>query len=585
MTLAQVLAPQLQQSLALLQAPTLELKAMVAKELEQNPILEEMLVEGQTQEQPHEEGDLPASVVDPAEPPKDVTFDPATEKPEGVVDDLQAEVERVMQMDQEWRDHFSQTNVPLRSREEDEEKRQYLFDSLAVGVSLQEYLLEQMRFSPLSSDQHPMAEMIIGNIDDKGYLRSTVEEMAHGTSLPQEQIAEVLRVIQTFHPAGVGARDLRECLLLQLERANQQETLEYRIVRDGFDALAKHRIPDLARQMLVTIEEIQEAQGRIAHLDPRPGRAYSSESEVYVMPEVFVTRAEEGYVVSSNDDHLPHLRISHTYKDLLGDAGASEEVRNYIREKIRAGKFLIKSLHQRQETILNIARQIVLRQKDFLDRGVAHLNPLTMAEVAKVVGVHETTVSRAVSGKYMQTPQGIFEMRFFFTSGLRTRNGPEISNTSAKEMIAELFAKEDPTKPLSDDHVSDLMKMRGINVARRTVAKYRGELNILPSHLRKVYRSADLLPPNAQPSVPADSAPADSAVAGAPFVETETVEPGLGDSILSESVEPFALENVVEVASQDGLDEASRTGSSLGLSEPGLFPPPPETTLKSSRPV
>ena len=494
MALTQVLAPQLQQSLALLQAPTLELKAMVAKELEQNPVLEELPVEIQAREKLHDDGEMPAHTPDLAEPPKDVTFDPATEKPAGPADDLQVEMDRLMQMDQEWRDHFHQTNVPLRSQQEEDEKRQFLLDSLAVGISLQEYLLEQVRFSPLAPEQIPVAELIIGNIDDPGYLRATAAEMAQGTPFSIEEIEAVVQVIQTFHPAGVGARNLRECLLLQLERENQQHTLEYRIVCDGFEALGKRRIPDLARLTATSIEDVQAAIARIARLDPRPGRAYSSESEMYVVPEVFVTRSGGEYVVSTNDDHLPHLRISHTYKDLLAQASSSEEVRSYIRDKIRAGKFLIKSLHQRQETILNIARQIVERQHDFLDSGVSHLKPMTMAEVASVVGVHETTVSRAVSGKYIQTPQGIFEMRYFFTSGLHTRTGEDISNTSVKEMIAGIFANEDPTKPLSDDYVSELMKSQGIVVARRTVAKYRGELNILPSNLRKVYRTAPEAP-------------------------------------------------------------------------------------------
>lgn len=516
MALTQVLAPQLQQSLALLQAPTLELQAMVAKELEQNCVLEEVPVEAQTQEKLREDDDSAANPTDLAEPPKDVTFDPATEKPAGTVDDFQAEMDRLLQMDQEWRDHFSQTNVPLRSQEEDEEKRQFLLDSLVVGTSLQEYLLEQVRFSPLTAGQYPTAELIIGNIDDRGYLRSSLEEMAQGTNLAPSAIEEVLRVIQTFHPAGVGARDLRECLLLQLERDNRRETLEYRIVSEGFEALSRRRIPELARLTETSMEDVQASISRIARLDPRPGRAYSSENEMYVVPEVFVTKSGDEYVVGTNDDHLPHLRISHTYKDLLAQAGSSDEVRNYIRDKIRAGKFLIKSLHQRQETILNIARQIVARQRDFLEKGVAHLKPMTMAEVAEVVGVHETTVSRAVSGKYIQTPQGIFEMRYFFTSGLHTRDGQDISNTSVKELIAKVFADEDPSKPLSDDYVADLMKAKGIAVARRTVAKYRGELNILPSHLRKVYRSADQpkanghLPPGA--TTPPESAGLDETV-------------------------------------------------------------------------
>ena len=205
------------------------------------------------------------------------------------------------------------------------------------------------------------------------------------------------------------------------------------------------------------------------------------------MPEVFVQKSGNNYIVTTNDEHIPHLRISNIYKDLMAQGGNSAEVKNYIREKIRAGKFLIKSLHQRQQTILNIGREIVKRQHDFMEKGVAHLKPMTMAQVAEVVGVHETTVSRAVSAKYMQTPQGVFEMKYFFTAGLQTASGDGVSNTSVKDMIAEIFKSEDTTKPLSDQEVVKMLCDKGITIARRTVAKYRGELNILPSNLRKVY--------------------------------------------------------------------------------------------------
>ena len=402
-------------------------------------------------------------------------------------DDFQAEFDRLVQLDQEWRDHFAQTNIPIRQSAEDEEKRQFMFDSLTAGTTLAQVLMDQVRETDLNEEQRHIAELIIGNIDDYGYLKSTPQEMAATTNLPAEKISEVLNVIQTFDPPGVGALDLRECLVLQLERAGRQDSLEYRIVRDFMDALGKRRIPEIARGTGHTVEEVQDALGRIGRLEPRPGRAFLPDTDHYVLPEVFVQKTGDDFVVTTNDEQIPHLRISNIYKDLMSQGENSAEVKNYIREKIRAGKFLIKSLHQRQQTILNIAREIVKRQRDFMEKGVAHLQPMTMAQVAEVVGVHETTVSRAVSAKYMQTPQGVFEMKFFFTAGLQTATGDGVSNTSVKDMIAEIFKNEEPTKPLSDQEVVKMLGDKGITIARRTVAKYRSELNILPSNLRKVY--------------------------------------------------------------------------------------------------
>jgi len=489
LTQSLVLAPQLQQSLALLQAPTLELKALVEQELQQNPVLEEAApAEGELQEKDDRELETPAEASDPTEPATDLDFDPAAEKNAGEpVDDFDAEFERLAQLDQEWRDHFAQTNLPVRTSAEEEEKRQFMFDSLVAETSLQEMLLEQVRESSLSPDELRTAELLIGNIDEYGYLKATVEELAGSTGLTTDQIVGVLKVIQTFDPAGVAARDLRECLLLQLERLGQQSTLEYRIVNEFMEALGKRRIPEIARGTGQSVDEVQEALARIARLEPRPGRAYLPDNDQYILPEVFVRRSGDHYVVTTNNEHIPHLRISNTYKDLMAQRGNSAEVRNYIREKIRAGKFLIKSLHQRQQTILNIAREIVNRQRDFMAKGVPALKPLTMVQVAQVVGVHETTVSRAVSGKYMETPQGIFEMKYFFTAGIQTASGDGMSNTSVKDMIADIFKAEDSAKPLSDQEVVRMLKEKGIVIARRTVAKYRTELNILPSNLRKVY--------------------------------------------------------------------------------------------------
>lgn len=489
MSQSQVLAPQLQQSLALLQAPTLELKALIEHELQQNPVLEEELTgEMEQQENSGRDGESAPEVSDPAEPPAEVTYDPATEKPSSdPVDDFQAEFERLTQLDQEWRDHFAQTNAPIRQTQEDEERRQFMFDSLVAGTSLQESLLEQVRLSDLTPEQRQVAEMIIGNIDDYGYVQAGVDELAFSTNIPADRILEVMRVIQTFHPPGVGARDLRECLLLQLERADRKDSLEYRIVDKHMEALGKRRLPEIARGLGLSVDEVQESVGRIGHLEPRPGRDFLPDNQQYILPEIFVQKAGDDFVVTNNNDQIPHLRISNTYKDLMSQAESSPEVREYIRDKIRAGKFLIKSLHQRQQTILNIAKEIVKRQREFMEHGVSHLKPLTMVQVADVVGVHETTVSRAVSAKYMQTPQGIFEMKYFFTSGIRTANGIGMSNTSVKDIISEMISNEASGKPLSDEEIVKLLAQKGIVIARRTVAKYRSELSILPSHLRKVY--------------------------------------------------------------------------------------------------
>lgn len=491
MSLQQVLAPQLQQSLQLLQAPTLELKALVEQELQQNPVLEEIAVEDVEQKEKNDrEGDTTVSeAADLAEPPADVTFDPATEKEGGpdAADDFQAEFERLTQLDQEWRDHFAQTNLPMRQSAEDEEKRQFMFDSLVAGTSLQENLMEQVRMSEITEEQRPIAEMIIGNIDDYGYLKTSADELAFSTGVAPEQILQVLKVIQTFHPPGVGARDLRECLMLQLERDGRKDTVEYRIVSEFMDALGKRRLPEIARGVGQSVDDVQKAVARIGLLEPRPGRAFLPDNDQFIMPEVFVNKGDGDFAVSTNNEQIPHLRISNTYKDLMAQADSSSEVREYIREKIRAGKFLIKSLQQRQQTILNIGKEIVKRQREFMEKGVAFLKPMTMVQVAEVVGVHETTVSRAVSGKYIQTPQGIFEMKYFFTSGIQTASGEGMSNTSVKDMIADLFKKENPQKPLSDQEVVKILGEKGIVIARRTVAKYRSELNILPSNLRKVY--------------------------------------------------------------------------------------------------
>ncbi|MDB4652243.1 RNA polymerase factor sigma-54 [Verrucomicrobia bacterium] len=481
MALSQMLAPQLQQSLALLQAPMLELKALVNQELEQNPVLEE-LIEQELKSKDSSSDTESDSSKDAGEDFSD------SDDSRDTSEEWESQIEKLSQLDQEWRDYFSETALPVkRNSKDDDERRQHMFDSLTTTTSLQETLREQVRLSDLSPDQHQIADLLIGNIDEKGYLNASIDELVFSTNTPKEIIQVILELIQTFEPAGVAAIDLRECLMLQLERAEREMTLEYRILDRCFKLLGKRKFPEIARDLGVSLEHVVQATEHISRLNPRPGNAYLNDGEAYVSPEVFITKTGDEYVVSTNNDHLPRIRISNTYKDLLSQTGSASDLKEYIREKIRSGKFLIKSIDQRQQTISNIAKEIVRRQNEFFDNGIAHLKPMTMMQVAEKVGVHETTVSRAVSGKYLQCAQGIFEMKFFFTSGIQTSSGTDISNATVKDIIQDMVRSEDPSKPLSDDQIVKNLLQKEIKIARRTVAKYRNELNILPSHLRKQY--------------------------------------------------------------------------------------------------
>jgi RNA polymerase sigma-54 factor len=483
MALQQMLAPQLQQSLALLQAPMLELKALVNQELEQNPVLEELPeLDPKNKETP---GESTSETGDDQAPEDFSTTDNSAESAE----EWQSQIEKLSQLDQEWRDYFSETALPApRHSKEDEDRRQHMFDSLTTTTSLQETLRDQVRLSDLDASQYQIADLLIGNIDDHGYLKATTDELVFSTNTPKEIIENILKLVQNFDPPGVAGRDLRECLMLQLERVDRETTLEYRILDRCFKLLGKRKFPNIAREMGVSLEQVVQASNRISSLDPRPGNVCRDDGETYVAPEVFVTRNDDGtYAVTTNNDHIPRIRISNTYKDLLSESASAPDLKEYIREKIRNGKFLIKSIDQRQQTITNIANEIVRRQKSFFDQGITSLKPMTMMQVAGQVGVHETTVSRAVSGKYLQCPQGIFEMKFFFTSGIQTASGDNVSNASVKDIIQDMVRSEDAGKPLSDDQIVKNLLVKEIKIARRTVAKYRNELNILPSHLRKQY--------------------------------------------------------------------------------------------------
>jgi RNA polymerase sigma-54 factor len=466
LALQQVLSPQLQQSLLILQTPLLELRNLVQQEMETNPVLEEL--------------------------PEDSGADERSETEASADDNFKDEFEKLASLDEEWRDYMAQSASSnfdgRRGSKEADEKRQFLFDSIPVQETLQQNLIAQLNQTVLSADDRKTAELIVGNIDDDGFLQSTTEEMALNSGIPQDEFERVLGLIQTFYPAGVGARDLRECLLIQLRRQGKEQSLEYRIVSEHMDDLGRHRFPEIARRMGISVEDVQKAADNIARLNPRPGQVFAAAPQNYVLPDVIVEKVDGEYQISFNNEQIPHLRISNLYKDIIASGDAqSSDTKDYIRDKIRSGKFLIRSIHQRQQTIMNIAQQIVSRQRDFLEHGPSHLKPMTMAEVAEVVGVHETTVSRAVSGKYMATPQGVFDMKYFFTGGYQTATGESLSNISVKQTILDLVKHEGGSAPLSDHEIVEILSERGIPIARRTVAKYRSELSILPSHMRRKY--------------------------------------------------------------------------------------------------
>jgi RNA polymerase sigma-54 factor len=327
---------------------------------------------------------------------------------------------------------------------------------------------------------------LIGNIDEAGFLKVDLEETSFDLGIPFDDLEEAKILIQSFDPVGVGASDLRDCLLIQLERLGKHHSLEYRIIDQHLDDLARKRYPQIAKKLSVAPEQITAAAEHIASLDPRPGSRFGTDNNTYVTPDVTVEQVGGEWTVTIHNEQVPRLRISNSYKDLMA-SGNSREAKTYIRDKIRAGKFLIKSIHQRQETIKSIAEEIVKRQTEFFERGPSKLKPMNMAQVADVVGVHETTVSRAVSGKYVATPHGVFEMKYFFTTGYETDSGETMSNTSVKRALGELVASEDSKKPLSDQAIMKELEKNGIKIARRTVAKYREELHILPSHMRRSY--------------------------------------------------------------------------------------------------
>ncbi|RMD80782.1 MAG: RNA polymerase sigma-54 factor, partial [Lentisphaerae bacterium] len=379
---------------------------------------------------------------------------------------------------------------------EDEERRRHFFNSLTAGKSLQDDLLEQLQMSEIPDELRPVAQDIIGNIDEKGYFRGDLEELPslQGIASQRERkrvAEEALKWVQRFEPPGVAARDLRECLLIQLELAGKKDTLAWKLVDKYLDALAQNAIPKIAKKLGTPIREIYEALEEIRSLQPRPGSAYDSGASTaseYVVPEVFVEKANGRYVVRTNRDVFPKLSIASRFLALLENPDVPSEVKTYVRQKLASSEYLINVLKQREDTLKRVAEFIVEKQQEFFEFGEEALKPLTMKEAAEALGIHQTTVSRAVANKYMMTPRGLVPFRLFFSSGYTSDSGEALSQKGIKQKIQHIIANEDPTRPLPDQKISDLLQKEGYKVSRRTVSKYREEMGIPPARLRRKHR-------------------------------------------------------------------------------------------------
>jgi RNA polymerase sigma-54 factor len=453
----QTLAPQMRKSLEILQAGTMELAQLITQALELNPVLEDVT----------ESISLDEEGPDPDE-----------------IDSL----EYLNETDDDWRDRSIMEGKSSPWTSEDEERRQRLYDSIVAPMTLQQHLQQQLDLSMVDPEIREAAQAILGNLDGRGFLDLPARELGARLGLKAARLNAALRLIQSFDPAGIGASGIPESLLLQLERQSGTETIEYKIVRDHLEDLARKRHPQIAKALGTSVERVAEAASRIGRLTPNPGGDFDPTGNPYILPDVIIERNDDGVLEARlTGEHLPNLRINDFYKDMIGRNGVDAKARQFLRDQIRDGRSLIRSISLRQETILAIAHQLIDRQQDFFNKGSRYLRPLTMNDIADTLGMHATTVSRAVAGKYILTPQGLMEMRAFFATGYQTEGGADVSNAGVREAIQQLVAAENAAKPLSDEALMKALAKQGITVARRTIAKYREQLNILPSHLRKTF--------------------------------------------------------------------------------------------------
>jgi RNA polymerase sigma-54 factor len=474
-----IMTPQLQQAIKLLQLSRLELSQSVSQELIENPVLEEMTSEDAAEEQPSEEGEAAAETQTAAE-----TAPEASPEPEGT-----QELKSDLEVGPEWDEYLNEMSDgrDYGNAEADDKELPSYDQTLTRLPSLSDHLLWQLHLSTSDPDLVKGGEEIIGNLDDDGYLRATLDELAQQSGVSLREMERALDLVQGFDPLGIAARDLRECLLIQVRQLDLQGTLVEKIIQDHLGDLEKRKYPNIAKTLNVTPQEVMEASQTIIHeLEPKPGRPYLSADTNYVVPDVYVTKIEDRYVVQLNDEGMPRVRINPYYRKLLSRNEAIDKVtKEYVEERLRSAQWLIKGMEQRNKTIYKVAESIVKFQREFLDQGISHLRPMVLKDVAEDIEMHESTISRVTTNKFMHTPQGIFPMKYFFSTGFSDGNGADISSLTVKDAIQRLIKEEDLTAPLKDQQIVDVLKGRGIEIARRTVAKYREELRIPPTSVRK----------------------------------------------------------------------------------------------------
>lgn len=497
-----VLAPQLRQSLKILQVPALELRSAILEELQTNPLLEEVgtndesldgeepeLSPDENQEGEGEEFPEDPEVSNQAEDNAEGDSG-SEEKVEELIDmDFTDEFAILKEMEEDLREHYDREyeGEAKLGNSDAEEKRKFFFDSLVAETSLQEHLLDQLKLIEITEGQRTACEYMIGSLDENGFLSTTLSEIGLLTGIALGDLQFGLETLQSFDPVGIASLNLQDCLLKQMDSRGMEDSIAYQIVKDHFPLLVRRRVPELSRKLSQSTDVIHEAIERIAELDPAPGRRFTEDTNQSVSADSTVERVGDDWEISLNNDYIPKLKINRTYKELMTKGVLTSKEKEYVRNQMRAGKFLISSIDQRQNTIERITRKILDRQSEFFDEGSSKLKPMTMAEVASSIDVHETTVSRAIANKYLKTPHGTFPFKYFFTPGYSGKDGESVSNTSVKEIIGSIVEAESPQKPLSDRKIVDLLAEKDITLARRTVAKYREELGIPATNLRRRY--------------------------------------------------------------------------------------------------
>jgi len=476
-TQKQVLTPSLVQMVSVLALNKLELAEMISQELMENPVLEEAAEITDLNE------DGPAG-EEPASDPADKEIIEITDSQNGEPKDPFEHIDFGSFFD-DYLDPGYRTQAPVEVTE-----RPAFENFLAEPTNLYDHLQWQLSLSVAPDPVRDAAASIIGNLNQDGYLTAGLEEIAATGNHADREIALALRLVQTFDPAGVGARDVQECLLIQLKHLPGDQSIPIEIVRNHLKRLQNKHYGEIARALNKPLELVLSRIGIIKDLDPRPGQRYNKSETRVVEPDVFIVKGESGYSVTVNEDDQPQLRVSGRYRKMISRGGISKEGLEYVKERYSSALRFIRNVEQRKQTIIRVCESIVRRQTDFLDHGLDHLRPMMIKEVAEEVGVHPSTVSRAVADKYVQTPQGVYELRFFFSEGVQGPAGTLVPLTTARRRVKQLIQQEDPTRPLTDEQITRRLNGEGIMVTRRTVAKYREDLKILSTHQRRVRKNS-----------------------------------------------------------------------------------------------